>query len=184
MIPAFKAIPSSILRETSSSASGRVESGASSSTTAPPPPPHVPHEPYKGAVWSKPVRVRGAASSSVASTPRSSKPPSRASSRISIDNNSSAWSHRGDITIPSHSTVSVLSPPLPPLSPSLIPSDQKPVSVVTPVKSPSASNDQHILENRTSLDLSQLSLSSNNDSSSAVDRAFQGSTTEALRVEI
>ena len=99
MIPAFKATPSSILRENSSS-SGRVESGASSSTsstTAPPPPPHVPHEPYKGAVWSKPVRVRGAASSSVASTPRSSKPPSRASSRISIDNNSSAWSHRGRI---------------------------------------------------------------------------------------
>ena len=88
----------------------------------------------------------------------------------------------GDITIPSHSTVSVLSPPLPPLSPSLIPSEQRPVSVVTPVKSPSASNDQQILENQTSLDLSELSL--NNDSSSAVDQAFQGSTTEALRVEI
>ena len=101
MIPAFKATPTSIIRQSTTTTTAATATGASpisagrnagysssSSALPPPPPPHVPHEPYKGAVWSKPVRVSGSgrrrgtsASASASSTPRSSKPPSRTASR-------------------------------------------------------------------------------------------------------
>ena len=88
-IPAFKATPTSIVRRTATTSpttttttsdDGDAETAVKPKTSSIP---HVPHEPYKGAVWSKPVRVRGGSTTTL-STPRSSKPPSRTASRLSV----------------------------------------------------------------------------------------------------
>ena len=109
-IPAFKATPSSITRQSNSaygSAGPSQQTSADVAAAIPNNPgsavssgsghPHVPHEPYKGAVWSKPVRISHGRTS-VRSTPRSSKAPSRSMSRTSISTceaNSSVWFERG-----------------------------------------------------------------------------------------
>jgi len=222
MIPAFKATPSSITRHSAAATAGSadratpdirssadISAGVSGSGH-----PHVPHEPYKGAVWSKPVRVSGGRNSA-RSTPRSSKPPSRSISRTSsclVEGNSSNWGQRGDITIPSQSTISLLSSPT-------LSSDQKPISVVSPVKTTetpqtdavgaigsSAANltltgatsgsTTTVAENifgspsSTSAVIASAtdSITSNAAASASaveiVESTFEGSTTEALRLEI
>lgn len=127
MIPAFKATPSSITRHstavsgnadhsspsrraagdvsTGTSATGASATGATASGH-----PHVPHEPYKAAVWSKPVRVSHGRNSA-RSTPRSSKPPSRSISRTSnsfAESNSSVWPQRGKGNMTKHNSRVIL----------------------------------------------------------------------------
>jgi len=190
-IPAFKATPASIVRETATTTpSTTSDDGAASAETvakmktSSSSVPHVPHEPYKGAVWSKPVRVRGGHTAS-SSTPRSSKPTSRTSSRLSfiVESVSTQYAHQSDITIPSHSTVSVISPPPAKLA------EPRPVSIVSPVRSPSSTSERtrvgatDVVDGAVTVD--PVSAAEESVALPAAENgAFSGSTTEALRVEI
>ena len=93
-------------------------------------------------------------------------------------------SHPGDITIPSHSTVSVISPPAPKPSSA----EPKPISVVSPVRSLSSVGDARCdgtvitVDSAVSSDPCTISEEPVAALSTADD--FSGSPTEALRVEI